>query len=567
MSSHIKAFTPPLSPELLLSCNFFELYPFDGGGSFIHRTMVGSVDDAEITDAIINKQALASFGPLDKIDFLCFDRWSTIEQSCWINRMYFIVPLARQAALTGDRSIAELVKSIILRFGSIYPPPANEEEVRKLNRSIIEARDRDYNMAGPGFDAPICYQWFDFQPASRIIHITHAVWFLLKMGIFSEEESAAVDHMLREHARVIFQANDVGSAPRPGNHEALRALALLSCGLLFQDEPEAALWIDEGLRFCEAHIFGDLMEDGMGTDLSPSYHFFETWICRDADIYARRCGHPFSPAAQERLNRAYDLCRLFQLPNGLTPVISDGYPLDMNTFCKTLPPVPEQPAEQRVTLMKSGFAIRKSHGAFALLDASPLLSRFAHYHAGKQAVTLWFENRPFVEEGGCCNYDDPAFSEFFKTANAHASLLVEGKGDSLLEGRYCWHTPGTCRLTPWNGNTVSSTETSPEWGRVVWTRMLSVDDSHAEIHDIIQSTEGKEWSLLFPLPPEVAVSGSGCSLQLTNGEVTVEVTSPLPIRLRQNQCVRNFRIVPTLCLEISGKGDTDLVTTFGVSQR
>ena len=560
--SRIRNFIPPLSPELLLSRNFFELYPFDGGGSFIHRAMVGSVVDAEIADAILNKDALAAFGPLTEIDFHSFDRWSAIEQSCWINRLYFIVPLARWAALSGNRPAAELVKGIILRFGAIYPPPANPAEVRELNRSIMEARDRDYNTAGPGFDAPICYQWFDFQPASRVIHILHAVWFLRDMNVFSDEDYAAVDRLLREHARVIFQANDIGAKPKHGNHEALRALALLSCGILFQGEPDASLWLDEGLRYSEAHILSDFLEDGMDTDLSPSYHFFETWICRDADIYARRCNRPFSPAAQERLGRAFNICRLFRLPNGLTPVVSDGYPLDMDTFCQTLPPTTEDGSERKETLPNSGIAIRRNQTAYALFDASPLLGRFAHYHAGKQAITLWFGNRPFVEEGGCCNYDDPAFSEFFKTAAAHASLLVDGKGDSQLEGRYCWLSSGTCRLSPWKGNTVSSTETSPEWGNVTWTRTLTVDDTHADIQDCIQNAEGREWSLLFPLAPEVTVTGSGNSLLLKNGDVAVEITAPSPIRIRQNRCVRNFKIVPTLCLEISGKGNAELVTSF-----
>ena len=286
MTSRIQDFTPALAPELLLGFNFFELYPFDGGGSFINRAILGSVDDAEITDAIMNRGALDPFGPLEEIDFLRFDRWSTIEQSCWINRMYFIVPLARQAARTGNRAVAEYVRRVILRFGSVYPPPRGKEAVRELNRSVMEARDRDYNTAGTGFDGPICYQWFDFQPASRIIHILHAVWFLRDMDVFDDADYATLDRMLAEHGRVIFEANDVGAKPKRGNHEALRALALLACGILFKGDPQAEHWLDEGLRYCEAHILCDFLEDGHRPEPVVS-------LLRDMDL--PRCRHLCKP--------------------------------------------------------------------------------------------------------------------------------------------------------------------------------------------------------------------------------------------------------------------------------
>jgi hypothetical protein len=56
------------------------------------------VDDREIYDRIINQGALADFGTLPALDFGKFERWRSIEKSCWINRFYFIVPLDEIAA-------------------------------------------------------------------------------------------------------------------------------------------------------------------------------------------------------------------------------------------------------------------------------------------------------------------------------------------------------------------------------------------------------------------------------------------------------------------------------------
>ena len=36
---------PVISQDMLYKYNFFELYPFDGGGSFIHYKFIHSIDD------------------------------------------------------------------------------------------------------------------------------------------------------------------------------------------------------------------------------------------------------------------------------------------------------------------------------------------------------------------------------------------------------------------------------------------------------------------------------------------------------------------------------------------
>ncbi len=58
----IDSFRPALAEKSLLENNFFELYPFDGGGSFIHRGILGSVDDTAITRAVVDENALSEFG-------------------------------------------------------------------------------------------------------------------------------------------------------------------------------------------------------------------------------------------------------------------------------------------------------------------------------------------------------------------------------------------------------------------------------------------------------------------------------------------------------------------------
>lgn len=109
MSKRIDTFQPALPEELLMQYNFFELYPFDGGGRFIQQEIAGSVDDRMITEKIISGGALSPFHTGGTLDFRKYEQWDTIEKSCWINRMYFIVSMARTAALNHDSGLAETV--------------------------------------------------------------------------------------------------------------------------------------------------------------------------------------------------------------------------------------------------------------------------------------------------------------------------------------------------------------------------------------------------------------------------------------------------------------------------
>lgn len=282
----MKDFRLPVSDALLAKHNFFELYPFDGGGYFIQKELVGSLDDREITRRILGG-ALDDFGPLEALDFTKFERWSSIEKSCWINRMYFIASLARCAMLEKDAVLAGRIAGIITRFNRLYRPPSGREEVQALEREVTLRRDRDYNSGNAMGE--ISYQWYDFQPASRIINVINALHFLRDFALPQGE----FVQFIRNNAQVILDGDDEHSL-EPGNHQALRGLALLYAGN-FLAEPE---YIRAGNIVCNYHMIQDYLPDGMLIDMSPSYHVFEAWIGRDALALGT-----ISPEAREMLEK------------------------------------------------------------------------------------------------------------------------------------------------------------------------------------------------------------------------------------------------------------------------
>ena len=522
--SRVQRYLPALSGTILENSNFFDLYPFDGGGFFVTRSILGTLDDEQIAARIMKEDALRDYGALPALDYCRFERWSTIEKSCWINRMYFIVPLARTAKRRGDLHLASQVKEMILHFARTYPGPRTKEEICTLEREVVTARDRDYNRKGSSFDAPVSYQWFDFQVASRIVNIFHAIYFIREFPVFSGDDWMLLDEMLFHHARLICWSEEDFTALAPGNHQALRGMALLLAAGCFKGMPGTENWAPVAEKICEYHILHDFLPDGMSRDLSPSYHFFECWIARDILLLADREGFRLSEEARARLRLAFMLCRTLQQPDGRSTVISDGYALPLSGFLDSLPEKGAVPP--RCVLSSSGLCFYREKEIFLLLDCSPLLNSPSHYHGGKMAPTLFFRGRPFLTDSGCCNYDDPEFAEYYKLSRAHSSLLVDGAGDSVLEGRYAWLHAPVCSVGTWRNGTVecSMRSSAPGWETVQWMRRTEISGSSVIFFDAVRAGRAAEMSFIFNLHPDVTVEKRSDAFILRNHDVCVKAS-------------------------------------------
>ena len=565
MERLIDKFAPALGLELFDKYSFFELYPFDGGGSFINREIIGSVNDAEYTAAVVEKGALDEFGGYKNIDFLKFNFWRTIERTSWINRMYFIAPMANHARKSGDKKLAREVMEILLRFAAKpeYQAPPTQQATCDLHDEILRRRDAEYNALGPDFNAPVPYEWFDFQPASRIIHGIHAMYFVKNMDVVTDVEWQILEDFVFTHGQNIFWAEESHIKLHPSNHQALRGMALLTACAFFKGTRGTEKWLPVAEKMCDYHIRMDFLADGMLNDLSPSYHFFESWITRDALKIAARENYNISDEAKAKAAKAFDICRALRQPDGFSTVVSDGYPLDMSIFIASLGDEKEK-EEVEMLLDAAKIAVKKdSKGNFLLFDCSPLLARLSHFHGGKQAVSCFFKGEAFLMDPGCCSYDDEDFSEYFKQSSNHSSMLVDGKGDSVLQGLYTWLAAPVCQVTPWNNGVISSTMTSnaPGWENVKWERKVEFKEGVLEITDEAQGDKSHEWSFVFALRSGVECSVEGNKALLKSGNVKVEALFDVPVEKVEGKEFKNFEKLPSYKLVMKVNGEKCSVKT------
>ena len=575
-STRSSRFRPPLADALLRRHEFFELYPLDGGGALVHHEMVGTLVDREIAARVMSG-ALREWGDLPALDFSRLERWRSIEKSCWLNRMYFVVSLARAYALTGDEALAKTVRDVLLHFIRNFPPPKGKEAIGAHLRQVYRMRDHGYNRRAPEEnrrdETDVRYIWFDFQPAARIVHMIHALHFLKGSASLSRAHRREILASVREHAEVLYVAEKHFLTPRKNdNHQSLRGLALLLAGARFGE----GRFVREGVRLCNFHMAKDFTPDGALAENSPSYHAFGLWHLRDAVLLAQRHGFELRADAPKRLGKGTRFLAALRQPDGCSPVINDGYPVRLNPFLATLPERREKPAAA-TSFKDAGLGVCRTPRWHVLLDVSPFTGRFSHYHAGKNALTLWMDGRPFLVDSGCCNYDDPLFSTWYKRAEAHSSLLVNGQGDGTLAGTYDWQTCAATTCRGWRRGAAACRIAgrveggAAAWKGVSWTRTVRVsDEGPVSLVDEVVVPAPVDLCFVFNLHPEVKPSRRGDAWLLTSGgramSLQVEPSPPLGwvSRLERGRCYTDFahRENRRILFTARGKGRLHLETRF-----
>lgn len=534
----MQPFDPIISDDLLTTNAFFDLYPFDGGGCFITHNIAGSNTDAGIVHAVLHKGALDEWGCLPYLDFPRFERWRTVEKSCWLNRFYFIVPLAKYARQYRDAKIAELVLATMRHFIDVCLPPNGLDDIRRNRERIDYLRNSVYNNqkreTWEQDETDIGYIWYDFQPAGRILHFIYVLHFL--QDFVTDRDRSLIVRSLHDHAQLLLLEERHCACLATGNHQSLRAMGLLYAAAYFRGEPEAVDYLHEGLRITNYHAENDWFEDGVLKEISPSYHIFESWHLRDAWLLSRKYDFDLGPRISERLANAVRFIRSIRQPDGTSVAIGDGYPVNLDAYLASFSSDFGDIGltGKTVRFPHAGFGVYRDNRTYCLLDASTFCGEFSHYHGGKNSLVLWHNGQPFFADCGCCSYDDPHFSECKSAAN-HGSLLVDGQGDSTLEGTYHW-TAWACPVCePWQDVQDTScitgilTSNARCWEGVTWRRTVQIEEcGMMTIVDDIDVQRQAILTFVFSLHPDVIVERCDGGFMLRNGDVGLKILCKNP---------------------------------------
>jgi hypothetical protein len=354
-------------------------------------------------------------------DFFCDCRPDEIEKSVWFSRWYCLPSFARLHWLTGEQSYLDDLLRIFRR-----PIPGD-----------LHARD--------------------MQLAWRTLNL---VWCYRLSGV--EELRPAIE----SHAQKLT-AEFSRQPLHAGNHQSHAALAMLLAARALNGDPSPALRILD--HHCDAAFFAD----GNSIELSPGYYPFVAAIFREAYLLA--------PVERwrDRLVKCYRFLRAIQQPDGTTPPINDSSEVPVGPSLRILEDVLGNTGDEPVNFGDSNQAVLRDERSYVFLDAGESHWR-AHLHSGRLGFHYWRDGQPRLVDSGCCNYDEPLRKQWYLTAAAHNTVLMDGApadaGSRIVE------------LSPTRATMRSDAG---------WTRSIALGGAGLELVDTLAGDAEREYTWLF----------------------------------------------------------------------
>ena len=471
--------------KYLKAHNFGDFLPKDQGGKFVQIELLNSEDDYIIVESIRNGLLQEIYG--DPIGWGKLEK-TELETSVWLNRFYYLPSFARLYYLSGDKSYLN--------------------DMMKLIRLWIHENPRITDLSK--------YNWYDMQVAWRSIHLSWC-FFLCNKGL-TEDDKTLIFESLKEHAEVLVN----GFAQQKlneFNHQAHGALAMVYLGILFPTLPKAEKLKDDGLRILEHHINNAFYKDGGNVEQIFGYYPFETSIFRDTYLLCDKNDIKLPKNIKPLLRKMANYLLEVGQPDGTMPPINDSYPMPVNPTLETVHDI-----------LDSGKLKKKVPGSYYLPDnqigvmrtnssefkpwyllVNPAMTIGSHAHAGRLGFNLWYGKQPIVIDSGCCNYDDPLLVKWYRTSQAHNTVIIDGKTDEATSGDSQWARKRQSgnRITDWIEKPdyrlvrMISPKTEKANASVNWTRnMALIKNNYLLIYDYFDTTEKHDYEILLHLPLE-----------------------------------------------------------------
>lgn len=442
-----------------------------------------------------------------------------------INRLQQLMPLAAQAALTGDIAAVRAIEQIIGSWYAANPP-----------------------FRGVGWASGI-------EVALRAISLMFAV------SLLGEQLSDAA----REQIGRILSASAFWLARFPSlyssanNHRIAELSGLYLIGLSRGAEPSAVRseLIAETLK--------QILPDGAGAEQTPTYAAFTAEMALLCAFAARHTAHAFPPAFDQRLGAFAAFAGW--LGEGVTPSLGDddegrvltllahetdyaqsvagsiagylGTPgpqvADFRALVFGTPPQPTPRHQGLRTFPQGGLSVW--HGtvegreARLTFDHGPLgyLSIAAHGHADALSLTLTLDGEPVLVDPGTYLYGSGGeWRRWFRSTPAHNTLNLEGISQSTMSGPFNWSEKAGARLEE------SGTAPHP-WLRATHDgyrrhfgctaqRTLEIEPNRIAVTDQLFGGPPLRAELVFQLAPGLTATRNGST-------VTVERDATPQLRL------------------------------------
>jgi len=476
----------PYPPRMFRRHDTFETFLLDGGAFFFTHDHVGST----ASDVWLAKLADGSLLPPWTVGGrLQWDRtfdetygspcWASLEKHVWLNRLYFLLPLAHRFFLTRDERWARTWFRYLRSWSSAHPYERNE----------------NYPATK--------WVWRDMQVTWRLLVLVHSQFLLGPSKYLDNPKRAYVYRLIRRHAEhVLWEAAPaLAEGKGKGNHFLQKGLALLYAGILLPELGNAPACIETGRAVVKQQLDAEIHDDGGSLEASPSYSHFIARMYLEAHRLLKLNGLPPIPDLERKLRAQYAFLEQTATPGGKTLQLSDSYAMDADAdidLVREIYPLAKKTRMSSVAFPKSAFAVLRSRRLAAYVDAMP---GAGHVHPGKPHTLIYVDGKPLTIDSGSENYDTHWQAYWYRAREAHSTVLIRATTDDGRQTTDGKAAP-TYRLKRFDRRSAAFEHVfrSPHLS-FVWTRALRLEGESLMIDDRVKATRPVEALQLWHIGP------------------------------------------------------------------
>lgn len=394
------------------------------------------------------------------------------SKAIWeLNRHQWLVRLAQAYRLTGDERYARCATSHLTRWMADNPP-------------------------GMGIN------WTSsLEAALRLMSWCWMLALLERSPALTPELVRAMRRAVAVHATHVERYLSYYFSPN--THLTGEALGLVYAGVFFPGIPRASRWSKIGTRILLEELPRQILPDGVYFEQATCYQRYTVEIYLHLLMLGRRNGLALPDVVREGVERMLDFLLAIHWPNGSMPQIGDAdggrlLPLapraaddyrdlfstaaalfgradyawaaeglapetlwllgpDGAAAFSALVPSPPSAPPSRCFADSGAVVMRSDWGSSAhqlLFDAGPLGDPVsgAHGHADLLSIQCAGFGEPRIVDPGTFSYADKPWRDHFRGTAAHSTVTVDGEGQAISAGPFCWDQRPAAQLHSWQSD-------------------------------------------------------------------------------------------------------------------
>lgn len=396
--------------DTLKKVNIFPYLIMDGGAYYVIKDVLGENWNGDmIAEKVMDGSFFEKWSKDGVFDWDFYQKCyanskveAPMEIHVWINRLYFLIPLASMFLKTGDEKYAQKWYEYFSSWINAYPYSRKDDS-----------------------DEAVQEIWKEMQVAWRLIGVVYSAAMLAESKFLTKEKWETVYDFMRLHAKHL-QGEGSGHIKEENahNHVLQIGVALLYVGCLYPEFEDSEKYKKAGKKIVEIQLKRALFADGGSLEDSPSYSLFIARLYVECELLLKKNGEAGISGIEESLKKQYEWVHQMSPQSDNTLLINDSYTTSVKKELELIGKlIPVSVGDKKSVIFDESKCAALRNDNFELFIDAMEHTQW-HQHAGRPNFVVYYKGKPIVVDSGCCGYDNHGMHQYLWGEWAHNTVCL-----------------------------------------------------------------------------------------------------------------------------------------------